>query len=119
MRNFKIALSVLALLVLSAAGVTSFGDWTVPPTVSELLAAAGVMFAWLGYQPIAVPAQVSRICAALSVAVAGFVTSHAAAWGDGGKHHWIVALGFAAALLGALARGVAMKVAPVPVDPRA
>lgn len=114
MQAFKVALSVLALVVLSAAGITSFGDFTVPPMVSELLAAGGVLFAWLGYQPIAVPPQVSRICAALSVAVAGFVTSHAAAWGDGGKHHWVVILSFLAAILGTVARGVATRAPEVP-----
>lgn len=113
MQKLKIALSVLALVVIGAAGVTSFGSWQVPPAVSEVLAASGVLLAWLGYQPIAVPVQVSRICAALSVAASGFVTSHATAWGDGHKHIALIVVCFVAALLGALARG------PVPrqVDP--
>lgn len=120
MSKLKIALSILALVVISAGSVTTFGNWQVPPAVAEFLMGAGVLLAWLGYQPWAIPPQVSRVFGALSVMAGGFVTSHAAAWGDGHRHIWLVVIAFAGALLGILARGPQPKAAVVttPVEPR-
>jgi hypothetical protein len=105
MGKLKVALSVLALLVMAAAGVTTFGSWSVPPGVSELLAAGASLLAYLGYQPFAVPTRVSAVCATLSMMATGFVGSHAAAWGDGHRHVAIILVAFAGALFGVLARG--------------
>lgn len=109
MGKLKVALSILALLMLAAAGVTTFGDWSVPGGVSELLASGAGLLAYLGYQPFAVPVKVSMVCAALSMMATSFVGSHAVAWGDGHKHVALILVAFAGALFGALARGPQTK----------
>ncbi len=121
MNKLKIALSVLALFVMGAAGVQTFGIWQVPPGVSEVLLAVATLLSYLGYQPFVLSAQVSRVFAVLSVAALGFVGSHGAAWGDGGKHIAIIVVGFAGALMGALARGLPGKppMQPAPEGPDA
>jgi hypothetical protein len=113
MGKLKVVLSVLALLVMAAGGVTGFGPWEVPGPVSELLVAAGGILAWLGVSPASVPLPVARVCSALSVGLATFVASHAATWGDGQRHAEVVALGFLAALLGVVGRGLG----PAPAAP--
>jgi len=109
MNKLKIALSVLALLVMGAAGVQTFGPWNVPPFLPEVFVAIGGLLAYLGYQPFVLPAQVSRVFAVLSVITLGFVASHATTWGDGHRHVALVVVGFVGAVMGALARGLPGK----------
>lgn len=106
MRVFKIILSVVAVLVGGAAGVTQIGNWHVSPAVAELLISVGMMLSLFGVQPIQVPPIVARVLGALSMVIVGFVASHASgALGAPGAHAWFfTALGCFGILLGFAAR---------------
>lgn len=124
MGKFKIALSILALLLLSAATVTTVGVGAVPGWLPELLEGGGMCMSWLGYTPWVVPQRVSMICATLSMMAAGFVTSHATVWGDGRKHVALLAVAWVGAILGVVARGLPKRPPaavdePTPVRPAA
>jgi|SRR5215831_2805786 len=111
-KQVKIALSVLAALVLAFGSVTTIGEWLVPPAVSELFMSAGPIFAWLGVTPWVVPAPVAQALATGSIVLSGFVASHAASWGDGKKHVGLIVVALIAALMGVLGRFRAPAAAP-------
>jgi hypothetical protein len=118
MSKLKVALSILALLVMAAGGVTSFGNWMVPPAISEILLAIGGAMATAGFQPFTVPPALARLCTTIGYGLSLFVVSHAATWGDGQRHVWIVVLAFGGALLGVLGRGLTSRPAqPAGGDP--
>lgn len=117
MTKLKIALSILALLVMGAAGVQTFGSWTVPPGLSEVLIAVAGLLGYLGYQPFALPQKVGALFATVGMMTSGFVASHATTWGDGHKHLALVVVGFAGAVLWSLGRGLAPRPAADPAVP--
>jgi hypothetical protein len=112
MGKLKVALSILALLLMTAATVTTIDVAAVPSWLTEAFEALGMLLAWLGYQPVALQPQVSRVFAVVSMMAVGFVGTHAAAWGDGRKHVALLVVAFVGAVAGALARGLANPAQP-------
>lgn len=112
MSKLKVAFSILALLLMAAATVTTVGVGQVPGWLPELLEGGGMMLSWAGYQPWVLPQRASMICATLSMMAAGFVTSHATMWGDGNKHVALLVVAWAGAITGVLARGLPPKRRP-------
>jgi hypothetical protein len=102
MQALKIVLSVLALLVGAAAGVTQIGGWNVTPAVTELLLSVGAALALFGVTPITVPPLLARVFGAISVVTIGAIAAHAGA--EGGSSLLVKVAGFAAILLGLVAK---------------
>lgn len=117
MKILKTILSVIALLLGSAAGVTAFGDWHVSPAVTELMMAGAAFLGWMGISPIQISAPISRLCGAASIALMGFVAAHA-----GGAVRTqgptvplaFKVMGLAAVILGLVARGPIKHADPAP-----
>lgn len=117
MGKLKVVLSVLALLVVAVGGVTSIGDVMIPQWAAELLVAAGGFLSWLGVTPWVLKPAIAKAFSTASVALSLFVASHAGLWTDGKQHVIVVVVGFAAAVLGLLGRGLPAKPTPGPDAP--
>lgn len=102
MQVARIILSVLALLVGAAAGVTQIGGWNVTPAVTELMLSVGAALALFGVTPITVPPMLARVFGAISVVTIGAIAAHAG--GDGSSSLAMKIAGFAAILLGLVAK---------------
>lgn len=114
MGKLKVALSVLAALLMAAATVTTISVGAVPGWVPQLFEVGGMVLSWLGVQPWVLPPRVSMIFATLNMMAMGFVGSHAALWGDGRKHVFLLIIAFSGAIFGVLARGIPKPQAPPP-----
>lgn len=112
MGKLKVALSILAAVLLAAAAVTTVSIAAVPAWLTQVFELGGMLLAQLGYTPWVLPPRVSMIFATLNVMAMGFVASHAVAWGDGRKHVFLLVIAFGGAVLGVLARGL-----PKPAPP--
>jgi hypothetical protein len=102
MQALKIVLSVLALLCGAAAGATQIGSLNVTPAVTELLLSVGAALALFGVTPITVPPLLARVFGAISVVTIGAIAAHAGA--EGGSSLLVKVAGFAAILLGLVAK---------------
>lgn len=111
---FRVCLSVLAALVTGFGTTTTLGSWQVPPSIAEAAVALGSALAFFGYVPIRLPPALSRLFAALSMAMAVVVGSHASSAASGTTHGVFVALGALGTLLGLLARNSQPAVAAKP-----
>jgi hypothetical protein len=115
MHTFKIALSILALVVTALAGVTSLGDVLIPAHIANLLLVIANALSMMGVSPWPLRVDIARALTGLSAVVLAVVAIHVAKVPPGaGASTFFVILGMIGSVMGVVGRSVLPGAQPTP-----